>query len=63
METVVRDRKVVVIAESLQQKTTMLEVHRKILEKLRKALRKKRRGMLTYGVVLIYDKALPHTIT
>jgi histone-lysine N-methyltransferase SETMAR len=32
-------------------------------EKPRRAIQNKRRGMLTYGVVLLLDNALPHTST
>jgi histone-lysine N-methyltransferase SETMAR len=48
--------------EFIQQRTTISsEVHCETLHKLRRAIHKKRRGMLTFGVVLLYDNACPHT--
>jgi hypothetical protein len=45
-----------------QKNTIMSEVHCETLKKLHRAIQKKRRGMLTSGVVLIHDNAHPHTV-
>jgi transposase len=46
--------------EFMQQGTTMSEVYCKT-KKLRRAIQKKMRGMLTYSVVLLDDNARLHT--
>jgi hypothetical protein len=64
MVTVFWDRKGVLMVELVQQGTTLTsEVYCKTLKILRMAIQNKSRGMLTYGVVLIYDNALLHTAT
>jgi hypothetical protein len=63
MATVFWDRKGVLMVEFMQQGTTIIsEVYCKTQKKLRRAIQNKRRGMLTYGVVLIQDNARPHTV-
>jgi transposase len=48
--------------EFMQQGTTITsEVYCEILMKMRKAILNKRSRMLTFGVVLLYDIARPHT--
>jgi histone-lysine N-methyltransferase SETMAR len=50
------------MVELMQQKTAILsEVCYETLKKLRMAFQNKRRGMLTYGVVLLHDSSRPHT--
>jgi histone-lysine N-methyltransferase SETMAR len=54
----------VVTVEVMQQGiTTMPEVYYETLIKLLGANKKKRCGMLTYGVVLLHDNAHPHAST
>jgi histone-lysine N-methyltransferase SETMAR len=58
------DRKGVLMVEFKQQGTTVTsEVHCETLKKkkLLRAIQNKRHGMLTFGVVLLYDNARPHT--
>jgi transposase len=63
MVTVSRDRKRVLMAEFMQQGTTITsEVYCETLKKLRRAIQNKRRGMLTSGIVL-HDNACRHTST
>jgi CDP-diacylglycerol pyrophosphatase len=60
--TVFWDRKEVTMVEFKQQETTITsEMHCETLRKLRTAIQIKRRGMLTYGVVLLHDNVRPHT--
>jgi transposase len=48
--------------EFIQQGTTIAsEVYCKTLKELRSTIQNKRRGMLTYGVVLLHDNSRPHT--
>jgi hypothetical protein len=62
MATVFWDKKGVLMAEFMQQGTTLtLEVHCGTLKKLYVAIQNKRRGMLTSGVVLLHDNARLHT--
>jgi hypothetical protein len=49
------------MVEFIQQGTTMSEVYCETLKKLHRAIQKKRYGMLTYGVVLLYDDVRLHT--
>jgi hypothetical protein len=50
------DRKGVLMVEFMQQGTTIMsQVYCKILKKVHGAFQKKRHGMLTSGVVLLYD--------
>jgi hypothetical protein len=62
MVTVFWVSKGVLMAEFMQQGTTITsEVYYETLKKLRSAaIQNKRRGMLTSGVVLLHDCALPH---
>jgi transposase len=61
--TVFWDGKGVLMAEFMQQETTITsEVYYETLKKLRGAIQKKRRGMLTYSVVLLLNNAGPHTV-
>jgi transposase len=62
MATVLWDRKGVMMVEFMQQGTTITsQVYSEALKKLRRAIRKKRRGTLISGVVLLHDNARPHT--
>jgi hypothetical protein len=63
MATVLWDRKGVVMVEFMQQGTTMSQVYCETLKKLHMAIQNKRRGMLTYSVVLLHDSACPHMST
>jgi hypothetical protein len=57
-----QDEKGMPMVKFMQQGTTVTcQMYCETLKKLRKAIQKKRRGMVTYGVVLLYDNALPHT--
>jgi hypothetical protein len=63
MEAVFGDRKRVLIMEFMQQGTTMSQVYCETLTKkcVEPAIQNKRRGILTSGVVLLHDNALPLT--
>jgi hypothetical protein len=63
MENVFWDRKGVLIVEFTQGTTITSEVDSETLKELRRVIQNKRRGMLTYGilVVLLHDNARPHT--
>jgi hypothetical protein len=62
MASVFWDRKGVLMVELMKQGTTITsEVYCETLKKLRRAIQNKRRGMLTYGVVLLHDNACPDT--
>jgi hypothetical protein len=62
MTAVLWDRKGVLMVEFMQQVTTVIsEVYCKTLKKLCRAIPNKRRGMLTYSVVLLHDNACLHT--
>jgi hypothetical protein len=66
MAAVFWDRKGVLMVKFMQQGATITsEVYCEILKKLRMAIRNKRRGMLTCGVlvVLLHDNARPRTST
>jgi transposase len=57
-----QDRKGALIVEFMRQGTTITsEVYCETLRKLSRAIQNKRRGMLTYGVVLLHDIACQHT--
>jgi preprotein translocase subunit SecE len=47
----------------MQRGTTMSDVYCETLKKLHRTIWTKRHGMLTYGVVLLYDNAHPHSGT
>jgi histone-lysine N-methyltransferase SETMAR len=56
------DRKRVLLVEFLSQGSTInAGVCCDTLKKLLRAIRNKRRGMLSWGVVMLHDIALPHT--
>jgi hypothetical protein len=62
MAAVFWDRKGALMVEFMQQGTTITsKVYRETLQKLRRVIQNKRRGMLTSGVVLLQDNGLPHT--
>jgi hypothetical protein len=63
MTTVFWDRKGVTVVEFMQQGTTVTSaVYCKTLKNcVRPTIQNKRRGMLTYGVLLIHANACPHT--
>ena len=63
MATVFWDRKGILLTECMAPGTTITsEVCCETLNKLRKLIQNKRRGMLTKGVVLLlHDNARPHT--
>jgi histone-lysine N-methyltransferase SETMAR len=62
MATIFWDRKKVIMVELIQQVTTTASgVYCETLKELRKAIQKERRGMLTFGLVLIHYNAHPHT--
>jgi hypothetical protein len=63
MTVVSWDRNGVMIVEFVQKGTTVTsELYCETLAKLRTAGHsEQRRGMLTYGVVLLHDSACPHT--
>jgi hypothetical protein len=63
MTTVFRNREGVLMAEFVQQGTKRTsKIYCETLNKLRRAIQNKRRGMLTYGVVILHDNARPHTL-
>jgi hypothetical protein len=56
------DRKGVLMVEFMPQGTTITsEVYCETPKKLRTVIQIKRRGMLTSGVVLVHENALPHS--
>jgi histone-lysine N-methyltransferase SETMAR len=62
MGTVFWDTKGVLMVEFKQQGTTITsEVYCETLKNIRKAIQKKRRGILTYGAVPLHDNARPYT--
>jgi histone-lysine N-methyltransferase SETMAR len=62
MATVFWDRKGILLTEFMAPGTTITsEVYCETLNKLRRSIQSKRRGMLTKGVVLLHDNARPHT--
>jgi len=62
MATVYWDRKGIFLTEFVAPGTTIMsEVYCGTLHKLRRSIQNKRHGMLTKGVVLLHDKAWPHT--
>jgi hypothetical protein len=62
MVTVFWGRKEVLMVEFMQQETynNVINVLRNT-KKLRRAIQNKRYGMLTFGVVVLYGSARPHT--
>jgi hypothetical protein len=55
-------RKGVLMVDFMQQgMTIMSELFCETLKKLCRAIQRKRRGMLTCGVMLLHDNACPHT--
>jgi histone-lysine N-methyltransferase SETMAR len=62
MAAVFWERKGVLMVEFMPQGTTITsKVYCETLKKLRRTIQNKRRGMLTYGVVILRDSARPHT--
>jgi histone-lysine N-methyltransferase SETMAR len=62
MATVFWDMKGVLMVEFMQQDTTIMSwMYCETLKKLCRAIQNKRRGMLTYGIVLFHDNAWSHT--
>ncbi|KAJ4445791.1 hypothetical protein ANN_12476 [Periplaneta americana] len=62
MATVFWDRKGVLLLDFMPKGTTInANRYCKTLRKLRRPIQKKRRGMLSRGVVLLHDNAHPHT--
>ena len=62
MCTVFWDRKGILLIDFLPRgETVNAERYCATLQKLRRAIQNKRRGMLTAGVVLLHDNARPHT--
>jgi hypothetical protein len=62
MAAIFWDRKGVLVVEFMQQGATITsQAIAKHYKKLHRAIQKKRRGMLTYGVVFLNDNAHPHT--
>ena len=60
--TVFWDRNGILLTEFMAPGTTITwEVYCETLNKLRRSIQNKRRGMLTKGVVLPHDNARPHT--
>jgi len=61
MVTVFWDRKGILLTEFMAPGTTITsEVYCETLNKLRRSIQNKRRGMLTKGIVLLHDNARPH---
>jgi hypothetical protein len=57
------DRKGILLTEFMAPGTTITsEVYCETLNKLRRSIKNKRRGMLTKGVVLLQDNARPHSL-
>jgi histone-lysine N-methyltransferase SETMAR len=64
MCTLFWDRKRVLLVEFLPQGSTInAGVYCDTLKKLRRAIQNKRRGMFSWGVVILHDNARPHTAT
>jgi hypothetical protein len=62
METIFWDRKRVLMAECMQQETTIMsEVYSETLKQLRRAIQNKTCGMLTSSVLFPHDNACPYT--
>jgi histone-lysine N-methyltransferase SETMAR len=62
LTTLFWDTKGVLTVEFMQQVTKITsEVYCESLKELRTVTENKRRGMLTYSVVLLHDNASPHT--
>jgi hypothetical protein len=63
MAAVFWDRKGVLMVEFVQQGTTIMsEFYGETPENLRRVIQNKRRGMLTFGVVVLHDNARLHTV-
>jgi transposase len=61
--TVFWDRKGVLMVELMQKGTTLTSgMYCETLKKLRRAIQNRGHGMLTYGVVILHDGALPRTV-
>lgn len=62
MASVFWDRKGLLLVDFMPQKTTInADAYCETLQRLRRAIQNKRRGMLTRGIVLLHDNARPHT--
>ena len=62
MATVFWERKGILLTEFMAPGTTITsEVYCETMNKLRRSIQNKRRGMLTKGVILLHDNARPHT--
>jgi len=62
MATVSWDRKGILLIDFLERGLTInADVYCETVRKLRRAIRNKRRGMLSSGIVLLHDNARPHT--
>lgn len=62
LATVFWDRKGVLLVELMERGTTITAASYSVtLQRLRRAIQNKRRGMLSSGVVLFHDNARPHT--
>ncbi|GBL87308.1 Histone-lysine N-methyltransferase SETMAR [Araneus ventricosus] len=60
--TVFWDRKGVLLVEFMPRGTTITAAsYSETLQRLRRAIQNKRRGMLSSGIVLLHDNARPHT--
>lgn len=62
MATVFWDRNGVLLVEFMERGTTITAASYSVtLQRLRRAIQNKRRGMLSSGIVLLHDNARPHT--
>ncbi|GBN87365.1 Histone-lysine N-methyltransferase SETMAR [Araneus ventricosus] len=62
MVTVFWDAQGILLIEFMTRGTTInSEVYCRTLKKLKRAIQNKRRGLLSYGVVLLHDNARPNT--
>ncbi|GBO26654.1 Histone-lysine N-methyltransferase SETMAR [Araneus ventricosus] len=62
LATVFWDRKGVLLVEFMPRGTTITAAsYSKTLQRLRREIQNKRRGMLSSGIVLLHDNARPHT--
>jgi len=62
MATVFWDRMGILLTDFMASGTTITsEIYCETLNKLRRSIQNKRRGMLTKGVVLLHDNTRPHT--
>ncbi|GBO28385.1 Histone-lysine N-methyltransferase SETMAR [Araneus ventricosus] len=62
MATVFWDRKGVLLVEFMPRGTTIIATsYSKTLQRFRRKIQNKRRGMLSSGIVLHHDNARPHT--